>query len=459
MPDERPGRHNMGIDNTRRGAEGTARLLYGASHLAFAGAGGVCMSALTVLAGERGFSVTGYDRCASDATEELIRRGISVQTGEKLRLGQADALIYSAALSPNDPLILDAVQRGIPLISRADFLSYLMESFPVRIAVAGTHGKSTVTAMINAVLQVAGKNPTVVSGAPLGVGQPSFIAGGNEIFLFEACEYRGSFLSFSPTIGVILNIDLDHTDCYPDLAAVTEAFRSFAMRCETVLVGTRAAPLLGRNADFGTADVISCENGLFRFHTEYCGGLLPVSLRVPGVHNAENALAAIAVAKHLGLPNGAVTAGLSGFGGIERRLTVRGTAGKITVYDDYAHHPAEIRASVAAVRRMSPGRIGVIFQPHTYSRTRALFDGFAEALTLADRVWIADIYPARETDTLGMSGALLASRIPRAQYCSDRAQIVRSAGTWARPHDTLLVMGAGDINNIIPDLLGFLQQK
>ena len=444
------------MKNTLRGGEETARLLFPGAFLWFLGVGGVGMSSLARLALSLGFSVAGEDRRTDVFFPDS---GITVfPEGTKLPVG-VSAVIYTAAISPDHPTVAEAERRGIPLISRSDFLAYLMRGSRARVTVAGSHGKTTVTAMLDAILMRAGRSPTTVSGGTL-TGGGTFRDGARDVFLSEACEYTDSFLSLSPTHALLLNLELDHTDYFPDFAALSRSAARYLSAAETVIVPPSLSPLAGEGKvlTFSTEDagatlsaraVRQTPGGTaaeLAYRGEDAGKL---TLPVPGLHNLSNALAAILAAHALGVPFSFSAAALSDFALPDRRLTLRGIRGGALWYDDYAHHPSEIRASLSALRAVCRGRLTVAFQSHTYSRTRAELSGFASALREADRVLVLPIFPARETDDLGVSNEALARETGEtATAIPDFQTAAKEMKKAARPGDVMVVMGAGDVNEI-----------
>ena len=441
------------MNNTLRGGEATARLLFSRAFLWFLGIGGVGMSSLARLALDAGFCVAGEDRRAE------VFEGIAVfPEGTPLPAGVA-AVIYTAAVSPDHPTIREARRRGIPLISRSDFLAYLMRECRARVTVAGSHGKTTVTAMLDAILVRAGLSPTTVSGGTLS-GGGTFRRGAREVFLSEACEYTDSFLSLSPTHAVLLNLELDHTDYFPDFAALSRSAARYLSGAETRIVPPSLLPIagVGKVLTFSTEDAGAILSA--RAIRQTPGGTAAelayrgedegeLTLPVPGLHNLSNALAAILVAHTLGVSFATSAAALSDFALPDRRLTLRGRWGGALWYDDYAHHPSEIRASLAALRAVCTGHLTVAFQSHTYSRTKAELAGFASALRAADRVLVLPIFPARETDDLGVSNWTLAREIGEtATAIPDFETAANEMKKAARPGDVTVVMGAGDVNGI-----------
>lgn len=434
--------------------------------LFFVGIGGIGMQALAVMMKTRGHTVLGSDRTPSSAALSLLSaHGISVYTGHSAApLLGCDALIYTLAVSPDAPELLAAREASIPLFSRADVLGYLMGESPTRVAVAGMHGKSTVTAMLAAIFQDGEREPTVVSGAPLAVGRDSFVQGKGELFLAEACEYRDSFLCLDPTVAVVLNAEMEHTDYFRSPEQVRRSFAAF-MRgarsvilpaaptsisldppkgCKCLTFGVQRGDVRADNLSF------SCGEGAFDLyiHDKNCGR---VELSLLGEHNVENALAACAAALACGVSPEIAVRALSAFRGAPTRLEKKGERNGITLYADYAHHPTEIRASLAALRRVAKergGRLFCLFQPHTYSRTASFFCGFADALSGADRVILLDIYGAREKNESGISSSVLSNAISRGVHAADLATAVSILDAEAHEGDIAVVMGAGDIHRI-----------
>lgn len=438
----------------------------------FVGIGGIQMHALALCLRDRGYAVRGSDRTESAQTARLTACGIPVSIGHRAEVlgGEVSALIYTLAVPWDAPELCAARARGIPCFSRADLLGYLMDAYPVRVAVAGMHGKSTVTAMVNALSVAAGLDPTTLSGASLGHGGAVYRPGGEKLFLCEACEYMDSFLCLRPHVAVALNMDREHTDYFKSEGQMRHSFFRFLSRAQTVILpyGDPAfaplqARLAGRGArvlTFGTdpgADLsawhIAYKNGCAAFDAVFAGRPIGhFSLSVLGEHNLRNALAALAAyaalpAAPLPVPAAAADA-LSAFGGCDRRLCHAGTGKGVQYYLDYAHHPTEIRASLAALRRICPphARLFCVFQPHTYSRTHDLYREFAAALCLCDRLFLLDIYAAREENKSGVTAAALAADIPGAAYLPDSGELPARLAAEARPGDFVVIMGAGDID-------------
>lgn len=458
----------MFLPNTCRSADERRRVMRGVRHIFFLGVGGVQMWALAMLIRARGFAVSGFDRQESERTARLRAAGIPVTIGageEALHaLGAADALVYTLAVSPEDPLYRAAAERGIPLFSRADLLGFLMADAPTRVCVAGCHGKSTVTAMLGELL--AERPATVLCGAEMPHCGSSLAVGGEEIFVAEACEYRDSFLCLAPTLGVVLNVGHDHADYFPDLIAVKRSFARFAGYSERVLVNADDAAAMevtadarGRRVTFGlsSAAMLRAENIVFSggtgrfslvFEEKHA---VDVALRIPGRHNIYNALAAAGAALLCDLSPEEIGAGLGRFRGAARRFEYKGRLCGARVFDDYAHHPDEITATLQAAREMLPdrGRLFTVFQPHTYTRTAALWQELCAALQRADRVLVADIYAAREAPLPGIDSRRLAAAVgTHATYHATLPALAAQLEAELSPKDLLLVMGAGDIDGI-----------
>ena len=456
----------MSLPNSRFGAAGVAAALSGAKKLWFIGIGGVHMASLARLSLARGFSVSGSDRVRSARTEELRHIGVTVQIGhDATGVVDADAIIYTLAISPDDPEYRAACALGIPCISRAEFLGFLMRKYPVRIGVAGSHGKSTVTAMLGEIFMRAGRSPTVVCGAEMPCGEALLIGNGTD-FIFEACEYEDSFLCFSPTLAIVLNVQHDHVDYFPTPDALQASFSRFcALPGEggAVLFGAQdataariaasaPATTVGFGAEQGDchAAQLTLTRGFADFYPVFRGETGPrITLRVPGAHNAENALAAFAAARLSGIDAATACAALCEFRGAARRMEYRGMLCGARVFDDYAHHPTEIAAAIAAARTLlgHGGRLRAVFQSHTYSRTARFFEEICTALRAADRVLVADIYAAREEPIAGITAEALARGIgAHADFVGDFSDIAKRLLQELAPGDLLLVMGAGDVD-------------
>lgn len=440
--------------------------------LFFVGIGGVSMSSLAAISKSRGYDVKGSDRSRSDTTKNLEKLGIKIfydHSGDNI-LG-SECLIYTAAVKADNPEIIRAKELGITLMSRAEFLGALMLESPCRIGVAGTHGKTTTTSMISEIFLCTGKDPTIVNGAELKDINGSFRIGSGENFIFEACEYKDSFLSFCPTTAVVTNVELDHVDYFKNIDQMRTSFEKYISEAETAIINyddkqsllmlqacgnnvkTVGFSIDNSDADYRAAD-ITYINGRPNFSVIYRGNkLCDVSLKVPGRHNIMNALAAAAASHHLGISGEDIAYGLEKFCGAKRRFEFLGERGGVEYYEDYAHHPSEIRATLSAARDMNK-RIICIFQPHTYSRTAALFEDTAKALSMADITVLADIYAARETNTYGVTSEKLAEIIDGARYFDSFEKIADFIKSVSQKGDMVFIMGAGDISGISHMLLG-----
>ena len=451
----------MPLTNTFLGKAGVQALLRERKKLWFIGIGGVQMSSLARFCRMRGFDVAGSDTVAGKAVKSLREAGIPVYIGHHpARVAEYDAVIYTLAISAEDAEYRAAVGMGLPVLSRADLLGALCDGFPIRIGVAGSHGKSTVTAMLDAIFAAAGRDPTTFCGAILPTGDTARFGKG-EACIFEACEYGNSFLCLSPTVAMVLNTDFDHADFFRDKAQLLASFQKFAKGATTLICEVENKELARAHANARTfglttgdchAEDLQYEAGRGCFSLVFKGRTVcKIRLSVPGEHNVKNALAAALCALDAGIPADDIAKALSAFRGAERRMSYRGLFCGAAFFDDYAHHPAEIRASLLTARQITPktGRIFAVFQPHTYTRTKAFFADFCSALRLADRVIVADIYPARETDTQGMSAALLAQEIGEcATFVGGFAKMAHALREEICPGDTVVVMGAGDIDRL-----------
>ena len=470
----------MSLPNTHYGPEAISVILKGKKNLFFDGIGGVSMSALAHVSHLRGYKVSGYDRTPSEITKKLEDLGIEVYyEADASHIRHTDALIYTVAMPEDNPEYLCAKKYGIPRISRADYLGWLMTGYERRIGVSGTHGKSTTTGMLARMLSHAGVDPTVLCGAPLKETGTVDLIGGTQYFAFEACEYMDSFLDFRPTTTIILNIELDHVDYFRSLLQMRESFTKFANiagedgyvvlnlddpNCQKIVDDCVSHHVtFGRNnkkADYSSANE-NLNGGCPEFDVLYKGEFLThVALKIPGEHNISNALGALAACCANGIPAETAAEGLSEFEGIGRRMEKLGTMENgAFVYSDYAHHPTEIAATLKAARSVCPGKLRVIFQPHTYSRTSALFTDFVRAFASspADEVVLLDIYAARETNEFGVTSDKLADAIAAAGKPSFKAADFASAADYMKENagegDIVLVMGAGDVIHVADSLL------
>jgi UDP-N-acetylmuramate--alanine ligase len=448
------------------------------THAHMLGIGGIGMSGLALLLQSQGLMVTGCDIAESPITARIRASGIPVYSGHgPEHIADADLVVHTLAANGENPEIRAAREKGVPILSRAQLLGHIMDEYPRSIAVTGTHGKTTTTALITMLMNAAGLMPTVLLGGILDA-----IAGNAQIsdspyFVAEACEYQGSFLYLHPQIGLILNIDGDHLDYYHGLDQVYASFAQFARQIprDGLLIGWGDDPLIRRliaevnctALTFGLgsqnqiqAQTITFNNeGMPSFTCRARGELIgSYHLNIPGRHNITNALAAIALGYALGIEPTLMQDSLAFFRGVRRRFEVVGRSNGIMVIDDYAHHPTEIQATLQAVHRVPHKRIFCVFQPHTYSRTQILFDDFVHAFGLIDQLVILDIYAAREMDPGTVHAKDLASRIARTGlscvYLPTFGDAVEYLQKNCRAGDLLLTMGAGDVYRVAQAFLG-----
>ena len=446
-------------------------------HIHFIGIGGISMSGLAEILLDEGFTVSGSDSKESPLTKNLEEKGAIVYYGQRSSnlTSDVDLVVYTAAIHPQNPELLAAHEMNLPLLTRAELLGQIMNNYDTPIAISGTHGKTTTTSMISQIMLDHNEDPTLSIGGILKSIQGNIRIGKSGYFVTEACEYTNSFLSFNPKIAVILNIEEDHMDFFKDINDIRASFRKFAellpedgtliinsditnmseitkdLKCRVITYGT--------SGDYYPADIEYDSASHPTFTLMYQGNALGrIHLSVPGMHNIMNAIASLALALLVKIPLNDAGESLSRFTGTNRRFEVKGKIGDVTVIDDYAHHPTEIRATLSAARHYPHNTIWCVFQPHTYTRTKAFFDDFAQALTIADKVVLADIYAARETDTLGMSSQLLADAIrdkgTDCYYFSTFDEIENFLLENCIAGDLLITMGAGDIVKVGEKLLG-----
>jgi UDP-N-acetylmuramate--alanine ligase len=431
------------------------------------GIGGVSMAPLAEVLYKMGVPVTGSDMNDSAAVRRLQSLGIDVSIGHRPEnIGGASFLIRTAAAREDNVEIAEARRAGIPVFERAEAWGFIMRSYKNAVCVAGAHGKTTTTSMTTHILMAAGVDPTVMIGGTLNKLQSGYRVGNGDTIVLESCEYYNSFHSFFPTIAVILNIDADHLDFFKDLEDVKASFRHFAG------LVPESGTIICNGDDKNTMDaLLPMGRELFTFgFGEYArvravgvelhgaGSLFDVlvddsffctiRLSVPGRHNIIDALAATAAAVTLNIPPEAVAEGLEEFTGADRRFEFKGSINGAVIYDDYAHHPRELHALLDAVKPLGYGRIILAFQPHTYTRTKALLDDFAAELRRSDLTILAEIYAAREKNTVGISSADLARKIPGSVYCPTFDEIERQIRAVAGKGDIILTVGAGDIYKV-----------
>ena len=446
----------------------------------FIGIGGIGMSAIARYFKFKGCNVSGYDRTPSDLTAELEKEGIPVHYTDDTAFIPADPsdtlVVYTPAIPHDMGELVYVQEHGYRVLKRSRILGEITEGQRC-LAVAGTHGKTTTTSMISHILLEGNADPTISVGGILPAIHGNIRVGQSETFVTEACEYTNSFLSFYPKISIILNIDADHLDFFKDIDDIRHSFRLFAEKLPhdgTLIINgeiphveeiTQGLPCeiityaLKGDAQY-TADNIVFDETAHPSFDCICKGekIGRFSLSVPGIHNVSNALSAIALARKIGMSTETIQKGLLHFGGTDRRFQYKGKVAGVTVIDDYAHHPTEIAATLKTAQNYPHNRIWCVFQPHTYTRTKALMPEFAQALSLADKVVLADIYPARETDNLGISSKDLADLIAEkgtdVHYFSTFDEIEEFLLKNCIHGDVLITMGAGDVYKIGENLLG-----
>lgn len=447
-------------------------------HVHFIGIGGISMSGLAEVLLEEDFTISGSDNKESALTKHLENAGATVFYGQKASniIDGIDVVVYTAAIHEDNEEFQAAVQKGLPMLSRAELLGQLMKNYDTPIAVAGTHGKTTTTSMLSQILLAGELDPTISVGGILKAIGGNIRVGNSEIFVTEACEYTNSFLEFFPKIGVILNIDEDHLDFFKDLDDIRHSFRKFAellpedgtlvingeidhldeftkgLACQVVTYGNDSS------YDYSATNIMHNQKGQASF--DYVKNGIFVSrmqLAVNGDHNVSNALASLAAADLLGLPASVAQEGLIDFEGTKRRFEYKGEFQGVNVIDDYAHHPTEIQAALSAARHYPHKELWCIFQPHTYTRTKALFPEFVESLQNADHLILADIYAAREVNTIGISSKDLADAIAETgadvHYFPSFEEIENFCREHCQSGDLLITMGAGDVVNIGESLI------
>ncbi|MBR6307235.1 MAG: UDP-N-acetylmuramate--L-alanine ligase [Lachnospiraceae bacterium] len=448
-------------------------------HVYFIGIGGISMSGLASILLNDGFKVSGSDAKESDLTRKLSEEGATVYYGQETPhiTDDVDLIVYTAAIRPDNAEYKAMMESGKAHMTRAEFLGQLMKGYDVPVAISGTHGKTTTTSMISEILIEAETDPTLSVGGVLKSINSNIRVGSHDYFVFEACEYTNSFLSFFPKISVILNIEEDHLDFFKDINDIRSSFKRFAnllpedgllvingeidnyreivkdIKCPYVTYGFSPA------FDFWASDISFDKNGhpSFTCHVKKTGGEFDVSLATTGIHNVSNALAAIAVARHLKVSASNIKSALLKCSGSKRRFEELGSFNGVTVVDDYAHHPTEIRATLNAALQKPHNKLWVVFQPHTYTRTKALLPDFVDALSLADKVVLCDVYAAREKDIYGCNSQTLYEAMKErgidVTYIKDFSEIEKFVKKNCTTDDLLITMGAGDVVNIGQNLV------
>lgn len=447
-------------------------------HVHFTGIGGISMSALAEILLSKGYTVSGSDMAESALTKKLISLGASISYEQSANniTSDIDILVYTAAVKEDNPELVAAKSLSITTMSRAEFLGLLMKNYKSSICVAGTHGKTTTTSMVSQIL-LEELDPTILVGGVFNTIKGNTHIGTTDIMVNESCEYTNSFLSFFPTTAIILNVREDHMDFFKDIYDIRNSFRKFVELVPsdgTVIVNTDIDDYsyftenltckvitYGSNpdiSDYSATNITYNNVACAEFDVVYKGEIeAHIALSVPGEHNVYNALSAIATAKDHNIKYESIINGLKKYTGTDRRFQYKGTVNGITVVDDYAHHPDEIEATLKTAKNCSCNKLWCVFQPHTYTRTKAFMKDFAKSLSLADKVILADIYPARETDDLGISSLNLLEELKAlgcdAVHFSSFEDIKKFILKNCINDDLLITMGAGNVVNIGNDLV------
>ncbi|AWK50364.1 UDP-N-acetylmuramate--L-alanine ligase [Clostridium beijerinckii] len=435
----------------------------------FIGIGGISMSGLAAVLLNSGFKVSGSDFKNSPIVEKLKASGAEIYIGHKSEnIKNVDLVVYTAAIPSDNPELLEAEEKNITLMDRAEFLGEIMKGHKYNVAISGTHGKTTCTSMLSHVTLAGNLDPTILVGGELDIIHGNFRIGNSEYFLTEACEYKRSFLKFFPYIGVILNIDADHLDCYKDIDEIADTFLKFSKLIpqDGYLVGYgddfRVKEILSKvdcnTLSYGfdeTSDVIA-KNIIF--NKDGCAtfdvykdnkNLFSLTLNIPGKHSILNALASICVSLIFNISNDNIIEGLSKCKGAHKRFEYKGELNGVTVIDDYAHHPTEIKATLSTAKQIKHNKTYCIFQPHTYTRTKSLFDEFTECFSDTDELILMDIYAAREKNTGLVSsddlGDAIRSKGIKCTNVHSHDEALDYVKSKLTSGDLLLTVGAGDV--------------
>lgn len=447
-------------------------------HVHFIGIGGISMSGLAQILLKEGFTISGSDAKPSGLTDQLAALGADIHIGQSAAnlTVRPDLVVYTAAIHKDNEEYAAAAEAGIPMLSRAELLGQIMHNYESSIAVAGTHGKTTTTSMCSQVLLAAMADPTISVGGILDAIGGNIRVGSSEVFITEACEYTNSFLHFYPRYSIITSVEAEHLDFFKDIEDIRRSFHAFASNtaADGALIVNGQIEELGTITEYLNCRVITyglCETDDYyatniSFNDHACAtytamykgeSLGTIVLSVPGMHNVCNSLAVIALCRDMGIAMETIQKGLQQFGGTKRRFEYKGTYHGVTVIDDYAHHPTEVKASLTAAQNYPHNRIICVFQPHTYSRTQAFLKEFAEVLSMADIVVLADIYAAREKNTIGIHSTAileeLQARGTESYYFPSFADIEKFLSGHCMNNDLLITMGAGDVYQIGEHLL------
>lgn len=444
----------------------------------FIGIGGISMSGLAEVLLKEGFQVVGSDMKSSNMTERLEQKGIKISIGQTASniTDDIDLVVYTAAIHPDNDEFKAVIAKNIPMLTRAELLGQIMSHYQHAIAVSGTHGKTTTTSMLSTILLAQELDPTILVGGILDSIGGNIRVGNSDVFITEACEYTNSFLSFQPKISIILNVEEDHMDFFEDIHQIEASFKAFAhklpeegllvingdmdsvpyitenLNCKIIAVG------LGDHNHYSASNIEYDSLGNGHFDLLEAGNVIDhIDLSVAGVHNITNALACIAVACHLDIPMSMIKKGLMAFGGTERRFEYKGKVNGVTIIDDYAHHPTEIKATLSSIEHYPHNEAWVVFQPHTYTRTKAFLKEFAQILSTCDHVILSDIYAAREKDTGEISTQDLLREMKQydvdVHYFPTFSEIEIFLLENCKEDDVLITMGAGNIIDIGESLL------
>ena len=445
----------------------------------FIGIGGISMSGLAQIMHTNGFSISGSDMNSTKSTKHLQSLGITVFCGHSSAniTKDIDLVVYTAAIGKDNPELLAVHNQGIPCLTRAEFLGQLMKNYDYPVCIAGTHGKTTTTSMLSDVLLAANVDPTITVGGILDSISGNIRIGKSEYFVTEACEYCNSFLNFYPKIGVILNIEEDHMDFFKDINHIRDSFYQFAQRIPTdgiLIINGSIADLdsftkgldcrvesfgLDPNDTWSATNITYDENAFGSFDLIHKGKYLDrISLKVPGEHNIYNALSICATINYMAIDFTHLIEGFRSYGGTHQRFELKGVLKGITIIDDYAHHPTEVKVTLEVAKKLPHNKIWCVFQPHTYTRMKIFLDDFANSLSLADEIIVSDIYAAREKDPGDIHSQDLVKSIhnlgKNAIYLNNFDDITTHLLEHCVPGDLIITMGAGNINTIADELLG-----
>jgi len=441
------------------------------SHIHFIGIGGISMSGLALILLDKGYKVSGSDMSSSNIIDYLSQKGAKIYIGHSSdNIKNCDLIVYTSAISNDNPEYIEAINRNIEVVDRATFLGQLMKEYTNSIAVAGTHGKTSTTGMISTMLNKSSLNPTILLGGELTNIGGNVKIGNNDLLITEACEYKGNFLKFYPTIGIILNIEEDHLDYFKDINHIINTFNDFGklipkdgyliineddkysskiskdLTCNIVTFG------IDNTCDYQAINIVFDDFGLPSYDLIFNNNSYKVNLNVYGIHSIYNSLGAIAACNKAGLSIEKSIEFIKEFKGTNRRWEYKGSLNNVKIIDDYAHHPTAVKVNLSSAKKVSKGDIWVVFQPHTYTRTKALLNEFSNAFSDADKVIITDIYAAREKDSGDVHSIDLVNKLKEngkeAVYMKDFSDIAKYISENVADKDLVITMGAGDVYKI-----------